>query len=131
MDKTFQLKIVTPTHVFKEEDISYIRAESVHGQFGIMSHHTAATITLSIGSIKVVKSGKNIFYATNGGFVDVCNNKVLMLVETAESISDISIERAKAAKLRAEERLIDKKMDKTRALISLARAKNRLKIANW
>ena len=71
MAKTFQLEIITPTQIFSEGQVNYVRAESPDGQFGIMSHHTAATVALGIGEVKVVKNGKEYFYATTGGFADI------------------------------------------------------------
>ena len=128
MAKTFQLEIITPTQIFSEGQVHYVRAESPDGQFGIMSHHTAATVALGIGEVKVVKNGKEYFYATTGGFADVQPESVLLLLETAELVSDIDVDRAEAAKKRAQDRLNDKNMDKARSRTAIAKAKNRLKV---
>ena len=128
--KTFQLEIITPTQIFSEGQVSYVRAESPDGQFGIMSHHMAATVALGIGEVKVVKNGKEYFYATTGGFADVQPESVLLLLETAELVSDIDVDRAEAAKKRAQDRLNDKNMDKTRSRTAIAKAKNRLKVSH-
>ena len=89
MANTFQLEIITPTQIFTEGQVSYVRAESPDGLFGIMAHHTAATAALGIGEVKVVKDGKEYFYATTGGFADIQPESVLLLLETAELVSDI------------------------------------------
>ena len=128
MANTFQLEIITPTQIFIEGQVSYVRAESPDGQFGIMAKHTPATIALGIGAIKVVKDGKESFYATNGGFADIQPESVLLLLETAELVSDIDVDRAEAAKKRAQDRLNDKNMDKARSRTAIAKAKNRLKV---
>ena len=130
MANTFQLEIITPTQIFTEGQVSYVRAESPDGQFGIMAKHTPATIALGIGEIKVVKDGKETFYATNGGFADIQKESVLLLVETAEKISDIDKDRAEAARQRALERMKDKEIDRTRAQTAIAKAENRLKVFN-
>ena len=130
MANTFQLEIITPTQIFTEGQVSYVRAESPDGQFGIMAKHTPATIALGIGEIKVVKDGKETFYATNGGFADIQKESVLLLVETAEKISDIDKNRAEAARQRAQERMKDKEIDRTRAQTAIAKAENRLKVFN-
>jgi F-type H+-transporting ATPase subunit epsilon len=127
---TFQLEIITPTQIFTEGQVSYVRAESPDGQFGIMAKHTPATIALGIGEIKVVKDGKETFYATNGGFADIQKESVLLLVETAEKISDIDKDRAESARQRAQERLQNKEMDRARTQTAIAKAKNRLKVFN-
>ena len=130
MANTFQLEIITPTQIFTEGQVSHVRAESPDGQFGIMAKHTPATIALGIGEIKIVKDGKETFYATNGGFADIQKESVLLLVETAEKISDIDKDRAEAARQRAQERMKDKEIDRTRAQTAIAKAENRLKVFN-
>ena len=120
MENTFQLEIITPTQIFTEGQVSYVRAESPDGLFGIMAHHTAATIALGIGEIKVVKDGKETFYATNGGFADIQKESVLLLVETAEKVSDIDKDRAESARKRAQERMKDREVDRTRARTALS-----------
>ena len=130
MANTFQLEIITPTQIFTEGQVSYVRAESPDGQFGIMAKHTPATIALGIGEIKVVKDGKETFYATNGGFADIQKESVLLLVETAEKVSDIDKDRAESARKRAQERMKDKEVDRTRARTAIAKAENRLKVFN-
>ena len=130
MANTFQLEIITPTQIFSEGQVSYVRAESPDGQFGIMSHHTAATVALGIGEVKVVKNGKEYFYATTGGFADIQPESVLLLLETAELVSDIDVDRAEAAKKRAQDRLNDKNMDKVRSRAAIAKAENRLKVSH-
>jgi len=127
--KTFQLEIITPTQIFSEGQVNYVRAESPDGQFGIMSHHTAATIALGIGEVKVVKNGKEYFYATTGGFADIQPESVLLLLETAELVTDIDVNRAESARKRAQDRFNNKEMDKVRTRTAIAKAKNRLKVS--
>jgi F-type H+-transporting ATPase subunit epsilon len=129
VNSTFQLEIVTPTEIFSEGQVSYIRANSLDGQVGIMARHTDAIIALGIGEIKVVKDNKEYFYATSGGYADIQSEGVLLLLETAEKVSSINIERAETAKKRALDRLSDNKMDQMRLRTSIARAENRIKVS--
>jgi len=130
MSKTFQLDIVTPTNVISESQVEYLRAPSTDGLFGIMGGHAVATILMDIGEIKVTKDGKEFYYATNGGFADIRPESVMLLVETAEKVSDIDTDRAEAAMKRAKDRLQDNETDLKRAKDSIARARNRLKITD-
>ena len=100
MSKTFQLDIVTPTHVISEGQVEYLRAPSTDGLFGVQGGHATATILLDIGEIKVTKEGKEFYYATNGGFADVRPESVMLLVETAEKVSDIDKDRRPESYLR-------------------------------
>ena len=130
MSKTFQLDIVTPTEVISEGQIEYLRAPSTEGLFGILGGHAVATILIDIGEIKVTKEGKEFYYATNGGFADIRPENVMLLVETAEKVSDIDKDRAEEAMKRAQDSLQDNETDLKRAQDAIARARNRLKITD-
>ena len=129
MGNTFQLEIITPTKIYTEGQISYLRAQSLRGQFGIMAKHVPATIVLGIGHIKIVKDGKDFFYATNGGFADIQSESVLLLLETVEKVDEIDINRAEESKRRSVVRLNDKSMDQERIKLSISRANNRISIS--
>ena len=129
MSKTFQLDIVTPTKVISEGQVEYLRAPSTEGLFGILGGHAVATILMDIGEIKVTKEGKEFYYATNGGFADIRPESVMLLVETAEKVSDIDKDRAENAMKRAKDRFQDNETDLKRATDAIVRARNRLKIA--
>ena len=130
MSRTFQLDIITPTNVIIEGQVEYLRAPSTDGFFGIMGGHAVATILMDIGEIKVTKDGTEFYYATNGGFADIRPESVMLLVETAEKVSDIDKDRADAALKRAEDRLKDNEIDLKRAKAAIDRARSRLKISN-
>ena len=130
MSKTFQLDIITPTNLISEGQVEYLRAPSSEGLFGILGGHAVATILIDIGEIKVTKEGKEFYYATNGGFADIRPESVMLLVETAEKVSDIDKDRAEEAMKRAKDRLPDNETDLKRAKDAIARARNRLKITD-
>ena len=130
MSKTFQLDIISPTNIISEGQVEYLRAPSPEGLFGIMSGHAVATMLMDIGEIKVTKDGKELYYATNGGFADIRPESVMLLVETAEKVSDIDKDRAEAAMKRANARLQDNEADLHRAKAAIERARNRLKISS-
>ena len=130
MSKTFQLDIVTPTNVISEGQVEYLRAPSTEGLFGIMGGHAVATILMDIGEIKITKDGKESYYATNGGFADIRPESVMLLVETAEIVSNIDKNRAEAAMKRAKDRLEDNETDLKRAKSAIERARNRLQISS-
>jgi len=85
---------------------------------------------LGIGPVTLTDAvGKVHKFAISGGLVDVNNNSVSLFAEAAESSSAIDVERARASKARAEQRVKDLTMDQIRAQASLHRAVNRLKVA--
>jgi F-type H+-transporting ATPase subunit epsilon len=72
-----------------------------------------------------------IFIATSGGFCEVRDNSVKIVVESAEASDSIDVKRALKAKERAEERLKSKsgEFDEVRAKLALARAVNRISVS--
>lgn len=128
--KTFDLEIVTPTQVIKKESVSYLRCPGLDGLFGVLPGHRSALIALDLGEIKVSQNNSDTLYATSGGFAEINNSKVELLVETVEEANDIDKKRAEASMERAKDRLRSKeKIDPKRAELALARAINRLSIS--
>ena len=129
MSKTFQLDIITPAKVISVGQVEYLRAPSTEGLFGVQASHAPATITMGIGEIKVTQDGKDLLYATNGGFADINIEGVLLLVETVEDANTIDTNRASESSDRAKSFLKDASNDLERAQVALKRAQNRLKVA--
>jgi F-type H+-transporting ATPase subunit epsilon len=131
-DNTFHMEIVTPRRiVFKGEGTS-LSAPGAAGGFQVLYNHAPLLSILKIGVVKITDAGGSEFhYAVSGGFVEVRENQILLLAETAERTDEIDVERAKASRDRAQKRLEEKKqnIDIERARLALYRAMNRLKIA--
>ena len=84
-----------------------------------------------MGVIEVKTEKGTVFFATSGGFAEVVENDMNVLVETCEAATDIDIERAERARDRAMQRLkqATKDIDIPRAQAALARSLNRLQVA--
>lgn len=131
-EKSFHLEIVTPKKIILSTVVSSFTAPGVMGGFQVLKSHAPLLSSVSIGEVKVVdESGTESRFATSGGFVEVRDNKVVMLAETAERADEIDVKRAEAARDRAKKRLEEKKIevDLDRVKLSLQRATNRLKVA--
>ena len=131
-EKLFQLEIVTPRKTVFSEKVESFSAPGVVGGFQVLKSHAPLLSSIRIGEVKIIDSnGKEWRYATSGGFVEVRENKVVMLAETAERANEIDAKRASAALERAQRRITEKKFDTDvdRARIALERAMNRLKVA--
>jgi len=132
MAAQFHLEIITPTKVYDEGEVDYLRAPGVDGAFGVLAGHTASIMALSIGEIKVVKGSVEKVYAATKGFAEISKDGVQLLVESAEPQDDIDLTRAQEAFDRAKEHLArkqDEMEDELRALRALERSMNRLKVA--
>ena len=101
---TFNLEVVTPTRNLEEMVVSYVRCPGLDGSFGIMANHQEGIFSLDIGEIMIKTKSETKYLSTSGGFAEIVNDGVSILVETVESASDIDIPRAEAALQRARER---------------------------
>jgi F-type H+-transporting ATPase subunit epsilon len=131
-DKTFHLEIVTPKRVVFKGEVTSFSAPGIDGGFQVLHSHAPLLASVKIGKVKIIEtSGTESHYAISGGFVEVRENNVILLAETAERTDEIDVERVKAARDRAVKRLAKKYPDTDieRAKLALYRALNRLKIA--
>lgn len=130
-DKVERLDIVTPERKVYSDDVRYVIAPGGDGELGILPEHAPILTTLNIGIMRVEKDGHYTKFAVAGGFLEARNSKVVVLADAAERADDIDIERAEAARARAEERLTakDPDVDLLRAEMALQKAINRLRTA--
>ncbi len=130
MAKSFHLEIVTPDRALLSEEVVSIIAPGVEGYLGVLANHAPLVTELSVGVLRIRypdDTEENV--AVSGGFMEVANNRVLVLADAAERPQDIDIQRAKEALIRARRRLQDPTMDRERARAALERAINRLRAA--
>jgi F-type H+-transporting ATPase subunit epsilon len=127
---TFLLEIVTPERKVYAEDVNMVIVRGAEGELGILPNHIPLVTPLRIGKVTIKKDRSEQVVAVNGGFIEVRKDKVVILAESAELPGDIDVERAAAAKQRAEQRLTAKReeYDYRRAEMALQRATNRLDI---
>jgi F-type H+-transporting ATPase subunit epsilon len=131
-EKAFKLQIITPGRVVFQDEASSVSAPGTQGGFQILYNHAPFISTIEVGEIKVKnKNGNDLVYATSGGFVEVKENNVVVLAESAELAGEIDVPRAKAANVRATQRLQSKDpgIDIERARLSMMRSLNRLRVA--
>ncbi|MCB0832303.1 MAG: F0F1 ATP synthase subunit epsilon [Bacteroidetes bacterium] len=130
-DKTFKVEVITPQKVVFNGEVIGFFAPGVLGSFEILKNHTAFITSMKIGELCLRHpDGYDEYYATSGGFVDVHENKVLVLAETCERAADIDVNRAKAAHDKARKKLEERSnYDLDQVTQALLRATNRLRIA--
>lgn len=130
MSNDFSIEIITPTSQKDLGKASYLRLPGLNGLFGVMKNHASALVSLGIGEIKIENSGNTEYFATSGGILEFKDNKAELLLETVENANEIDLKRAEESKNRAKDRLKESNSNLFRSELSLARAINRLKVAN-
>lgn len=131
--KKFKLDIYTPYGHYLSEEVEYLSVSSEQYRLGIYAGHAELISTVVICEIEIEKDGVRTHYATSGGMIKIKDNQVDLILKTIESADEIDLERAKAAKERAERRLADSSLEtlaQTKARLALARAENRINIKN-
>lgn len=124
MADIFELKIIKPDGMFYEGQASFLEFTSVTGEMGVYANHIPLTTILDSGVVKIHNDGQVKKAAVMGGFVEIQKDRITVMAENAEWPEEIDVDRAKAAKKRAEERLQKREagLDVTRAEAALKRA---------
>jgi len=105
MAEKLKLEMVTPHQRVLSEEVDELSAPGTLGELGILPGHTPLLTTLKVGQLTYKKEGETFHVAVNWGYVEVEDDTVTVLVETAELADQIDLERAKAARGRAEDAL--------------------------
>lgn len=129
---TFKLTIITPNKEVYSGNVISIKSKSSMGRFEILANHTPF-ITTTLPAITTFKDvdGKIHELFTSTGTMQYRNGQLLFCTDAAEKSENIDVERAEAAKERAENRLADNKdIDVQRAQMALLRAITRLEFSN-
>jgi len=109
---TIHLEIVTSDRTTYSGDVDMVTVPGAGGVMGILAHHAPVLSTLRPGELRI-KVGNDIEeYAIGGGFIDVHDNKVIILADSAERADEIDTARAEAARERALELLKNPPSDK-------------------
>jgi len=99
------LEIITPEKTVVKDEVDVVEATGAEGEFGIMPGHTQFLTTLKIGEIRYRKGNETVYLSSSGGFAEVVDDKVTLLVDTAERSQEIDVDRAKRAMEKAEAEL--------------------------
>src|SRR6266851_3194420 len=124
---TLHVEVVTAEREIYNGEADMVVARGTEGVLGILPRHAALLTTLAIGEmrIKLGDAEEPLFVA--GGFLEVRDNVVTVLADTAEHAEEIDEARAEEARRRAQERLEQATSDVERAVM-LSAAKH---LAAW
>lgn len=116
--------------VYREDDVDMVVAPGADGSLGILPGHAPLIALLANGELRVKKGGQEDSLATFGGFIEVIEDKVLVLADSAERVEEIDLARAEQARERAEQAIRERKsiQDIAEAEAALRRAAVRLRI---
>jgi F-type H+-transporting ATPase subunit epsilon len=84
-----KLDIITPERKIFEGDVYGIVVPGAEGYFELLDNHAPLVAAIGKGKLKVLadKAGKDTEeYLVSGGFVEMSNNKTMVLLEGAETV---------------------------------------------
>jgi len=105
MAEKMKLEIVTPYSKVLDMEVDEVTATGKLGEFGVLPGHAPFLTSLKIGELVYKNNGISEHMALNWGYFEIQDDRIIVLVETAEASDQIDMERAKAALGRAEEAL--------------------------
>ena len=126
----FSLRIVASDKVFYGGPSEIVIVPALDGEYGFMAHHDDMVVAMKPGELRFKKPDGTWEYAVvGGGVAQSANNRVTILVDSAERPEDIDEVRAREALERAQEQLRQKQSiyEYRMSKASLARAVSRLK----
>jgi len=128
-DQAIKLGLCAPERDLVEVLVTKVVIPGEAGVFEVRRDHTPLLTTLKTGVVAAKGTdGREYHFAVTGGFAEILDNHVTILGRTLEDADQIDLERAKAARERAEQRLTKpgEDIDPARAEASLERAIARL-----
>jgi len=102
--KNIKFEIVTPERIVLKKEIIQITVPTKQGEITVLPGHIPLVASLLPGVVEIVKEDKNReIISVSGGFIEVLKDKIVILADTAERADEIDIEKAEAARKKAEE----------------------------
>ena len=130
MANSFYLKVISANRVFFSGKCESVVVPEFDGEKEILAHHENMVIAINRGDMRFKPEGESEWQeaVVGMGLVEIMNNRVTLLVETAEHPEEIDMARAKEAKERAEEQMRQKQSIREyyHSRASLARAMARI-----
>lgn len=111
MARTLLCEIVTPERIVYTNEVEMVIAPTLDGEVGILPLHAPLVTVLRAGELRVrYNDNKDVeWFAVAGGYLQVHEDKVIVLADAAEHASRIDVERARQAKELAEQRMAQMK----------------------
>lgn len=131
------VNVVTPNGLVYDHRATIVVAKTTDGEIGILPKHAPIIVPLAIDEVRIKRTDSDThvdWIAVNGGIMEVRDNIVSIIADSAERERDIDVPRAERAKQRAE-RLIEEAKEKAdrdelrRATVALHRAINRINVS--
>lgn len=102
-----RLEIVTPEKRVVDTEADSVTIPTASGEAGILPNHAPLISALKPGVLTYATRSGTERIAIGGGFVEVSNDKVAVLADTAETADEINPERARLDRDEAEKAIAE------------------------
>ena len=97
---TLELSVLTSEREIYSGRVDMVIAPGSLGELGILPNHADLLTSLEYGHMIIRKDGQETELAVGGGFLEIANNKVIVLADAADRIEEIDVARAEEARAR-------------------------------
>ncbi|MBL1228049.1 F0F1 ATP synthase subunit epsilon [Enterococcus sp. BWB1-3] len=137
MDNVLTVNVMTPDGLVYDHRARIVVARTTDGEIGILPKHAPIIVPLAIDEVRIKRTDADThvdWIAVNGGILEVRDNIVSIIADSAERERDIDVSRAERAKQRAEKMIQEARQNDNidefkRANVALHRAINRINVA--
>ena len=132
LPSSIELQIVTPDRLLLREAVDEVEIPGSEGYFGVLPGHTPLLAALAVGEMWYRKGEEKTYLSIAFGFAEVLPDRVTILARLAERADEVDVDRAEAARKRAEERLAQQQtaFDYERARTALLKSMVRLNVSS-
>src|ERR1700677_2482619 len=102
---TLRLEIVTPEAKAYSEDVDMVTVPGAEGERGILPQHVPLLTAIKPSGLRVLKDGKEAWLAVGEGFVEITEERLIVLTDMALEDTQIDEAAAQAAFEKAQEAL--------------------------
>lgn len=100
-------EIITQERKLFDEAVDMVMAPGIEGVLGILPQHQPLITALSFGELRLKTDGEEHSFAIGGGVLQVANDHVIVLADSAEQADEIDETRAEEARRRAEKMMVE------------------------
>jgi len=109
---SLHLTITTPERIVLESEVSSVNVPTVDGEIGLLPDHIPLVSLIAPGELHAVTTaGEEQIMAVSGGFIEVRDNAVVILADTAEKAEEIDEVRAQAGREKAQKLMQERATD--------------------
>jgi len=128
------LDIISQEKQLLSQDVDMVLVPSNMGQVGILPGHISLFASLEEGELIIITGSTHDVFAVTGGFLDVNQDQVTILANSAIRAKDINIKKVEEAKIKAQKTMKNQLSDRDykiaeadlrKAILELTEAKKR------